>query len=106
MWIFIFYKHTQNILAGRDSSVGIATRYGLDSSMVKTRVGGKGMARFSAQVQTGTGVHPTFFTVGSGAFPGLNQLGRGVDHSPSTWSKVKERTELYTHSPLGLCALF
>ena len=46
-----FYEIPQNIyrLMGRDSSVGIATRYGLDGPVIESRWG----ARFSAPVQTG-----------------------------------------------------
>ena len=40
---------------GRGSSVGIATRYGLDAPGIESRLGG---ARFSAPVQTGPGPHP------------------------------------------------
>jgi len=53
---------------GRDSAVGIATRYGL--------VG----ARFSAPLQTGPGAHPTSFSMGTGPFPGVKQPGCDVDH--------------------------
>ena len=38
---------------GRDSSVGIATRYGLDGLGIESRWG----ARFSAPAQTGPGAH-------------------------------------------------
>ena len=38
---------------GRDSSVGIVTRYGLDHSGIESKWG----ARFSAPVQTGPGAH-------------------------------------------------
>jgi hypothetical protein len=37
VWIFTFYKQKQNIFAGRDSSVGIATRYVLDGPGIETR---------------------------------------------------------------------
>jgi hypothetical protein len=43
------------IIEGRDSSVGIAARYGL---------GGPVGARFSAPVQTGPVVHPVSCTIG------------------------------------------
>ena len=47
---------------GRDSSVGIATRYGLDSQGIESRWG----SRFSEPVQTGPWAHPTSYTVGTG----------------------------------------
>jgi hypothetical protein len=50
-------------LTGRNSAVGVATRYGLD---------GPGSfpveVRFSALVQTGPGAYPASYTVGTG-FP-------------------------------------
>lgn len=39
---------------GRDSSVGIETRYGLDGPRIEYRSG----ARFTVPFQTGPGVHP------------------------------------------------
>ena len=58
---------------GRDSSVGIATRYGLDGAGIESRV----RARFSAAVQTGPGAHPASYTMGSGSLPGV-KCGRVV----------------------------
>ena len=50
----------------RDSSVGIATRYGLEGSGDRIPVG----ARFSAPIQTGSEAHPASCTSGTGSFPG------------------------------------
>jgi hypothetical protein len=49
--------------SGRDSSIGIATRYGLDGPGIESRWG----ARFSKPVQTGPGAHPTSYTMGTGS---------------------------------------
>jgi hypothetical protein len=38
-------------------------------------------ARFSAPVQTGPGVHPASYTMGTGSFPVVKRPGRGVDHT-------------------------
>ena len=51
---------------GRDSSVGIATRYGLDGPGIESLWA----ARFSAPVQTGPGAYPASYTMGTGSFPG------------------------------------
>jgi len=51
---------------GRDSSVGIATRYGLDGPGIEFRW----VARFSASIQTGPGAHPASNTMGTGSFLG------------------------------------
>jgi len=79
----------------RDSSVGIATRYGLGDPGIETRWG----ARFSAHVQTGPGAHQTSYTMGTGSFPGVKRPGRGVDHPPPSTAEVKEIVELYLYSP-------
>ena len=82
---------------GRDSSVGIATRYGLDGPWIESRWG----VRFSVPVQTGPGAHPASFTTGTGSFPGVKQPGGGVDHPPLSSAEVKERVELYFYSLFG-----
>jgi hypothetical protein len=58
---------------GPDSSVSIATGYGVDGPGIKFRWG----ARFSAPVQTGPGAHPSSCTIDTGSFPGVKS-GRGV----------------------------
>ena len=72
---------------GRDSSVGIATRYGLEDPGIEFRWGG---GRFSAPVQTGPGAHPAFYTMGTGSFPDVKRPGRGVDHPPHLTPRLKK----------------
>jgi hypothetical protein len=74
---------------GRDSSVGIATRYGLDGPAIESRWG----ARFSATVQTDPGAHLASCAMGTWSFQGVKRSGRGVDHPPHL-------------APLGLRGLF
>ena len=69
-----------------DSSVGIATRYGLDGPGLELRWG----AKFSATVQTGPGAHPASYTMGTGSFPGVKRPGRGVDDPPHLAPRLKE----------------
>ena len=64
-------------LYGQDSSVVIATGYGLDGPGIETRWG----ARFSAIVQTGPGAHPASCTMGTGSFVGIKSS-RGVRLTP------------------------
>jgi hypothetical protein len=52
------------VVVGRNSSVGIATCYGLDGPEIES-----GGARFSAPVQTGPGSHPAYVQW----VPGLSQ---------------------------------
>jgi hypothetical protein len=79
-------------LSSRDSSVGIATRYGLDGLGIESRWG----ERFSALVQTGPGAHPASYTMGTGSLLGVKWPGRGTDHPSLYTAKVKERVELYS----------
>ena len=69
---------------GRDCSVGIMTRYGLDGPGSESRW----EARFSAPVLTGPGTHPAYYTMGTGSFPGVKRQGRGLDHPPTSSAEV------------------
>jgi len=60
-----------------------------------------GGGEISAPVQTGPGAHPASYTMGTGSFPGVKQLGRAVDHPPSSSAEVEGRVELYICSPSG-----
>jgi len=62
---------------GCDSSVGIATGYGLDVPGIESRLG----ERFSAPVQTGPGAHPASCTMCTGSFPAVKS-GRGMTLTP------------------------
>jgi hypothetical protein len=84
---------------GRDSSVGTATRYGLDGPGIESRWVGE--TRFSSPIQTGPGAHPASHTMGTGSFPGVKRPGRGVDHPPPSSAEVKGRVQLYLYSPSG-----
>jgi len=58
-------------------------------------------AKFSAPVQTDPGAHPASYTMGTGSFTGVKQLGRGVDQPPPSTAEVKKRVELYLYFPSG-----
>jgi hypothetical protein len=60
------YKLLHNTSVGRDSSAGIATRYGLDGPGIESRWG----SRFSAPLQAERGAHPASYTMDTGSFPG------------------------------------
>ena len=81
----------------RDSSVGIATRCGMDGPGIESRWG----TRFSVPVQTGPGAHPGSYTMGTGSFPGVKRPGRGADHPPPSKGQGHERAGLYLYSPSG-----
>ena len=71
------FHHPHCILCSPGSSVGIATGYGLDGPVIKSRWG----ARFPAPVQTGTGAHPAPCKMGTESFPGVKS-GRSVKLTP------------------------
>jgi hypothetical protein len=54
-------------------------------------------------VQTGSGVHPNSYPMGTGgSIPGVRRPGREVDHSPPTSAEVKKNMDIYMHSPIRL----
>jgi hypothetical protein len=71
---------------GRDSSVGIATRYGLDGPRIESRW----RARFSTSVQTGPGTRLASCSMGTRPFPGVKRPERGVDHPPHLAPRLKK----------------
>ena len=89
------------LIRGRDSSVGIATSYGLGGPGIEFRWG----ACFSASVQTGPEAHPASYTMGTGSFPGVKRPGCDVNHPTPSSAEVEGRVELYIYSTLGLCGL-
>ena len=74
---------------GRDSSVGIATGYGMDGTGIESRW----RRDFP---------HPSRLAL-KHTQPSIQYLPeRGVNHQPPSSAEVKERVELYLCSPLGL----
>ena len=65
------YWGVEKLQGGRDSSFGIATRYGLDSPGIEYRW----WAIFSVSVQTGPEAHPTPCTMVTGPFTGVKRPG-------------------------------
>ena len=83
----------ETLNVGRDSSVSIATSYGL---------GGPGIeSRWRRVFHTGPGVYPTSCTVGTGSFQVVKRWGRGAVHPPLYKRRGHERVELYLCSPSG-----
>ena len=83
--IFSIY-HTLHIV-GHDSSVGIATRYGLDGPRIES----PWAARFSAPVQNVPRAHPASYTMDTGYFPGVKRPERGVNHPPHLAPRLKKK---------------
>jgi hypothetical protein len=81
---------TLRTYVGRDSSVGIATRYGLKGPGIECRW----VSKFSARIQTGLGALTASCTGGTRSFPRVRR--------PTLSSfEGKERVELYLCSPSG-----
>ena len=59
VWQMKSLSNIKNMRVGRNISVGIATGYRLDGPGIESRWG----ARFSAPVQTGSGAHPSSYTM-------------------------------------------
>jgi len=85
-----------NNTVGRDSSGGIATRWGLYGPGIESRCG----AKFSAPVHTDPEAHPASYTMGTGSIPVVKRPELGVHPTPFS-AEVKERVELYLYSPSG-----
>ena len=84
-------------VVGRDGSVGIATRYGLDWPGSNT--GGGRVFRTHPDWPWGPpGLLYNGYRV---SCPKVKRPGRGVDHSHPSGAEVKERVELYFYSTVG-----
>jgi hypothetical protein len=85
------------MLVGRDSVVGVATCYRLDSLGIESWW----WLRFSAPLQTSPGAHPASYTVGTGSFLGVKWLLTTTHPTPQSSAEVKGRVEVYLYSPCG-----
>jgi hypothetical protein len=85
----------------RDSSVGIALGYGLDSQGSRVWCpAGAGKKFFSTVSRTALGpIQPRIQWVPGTFSLGVKRPGREADHSPSSRAEVKEWVQLYLHSP-------
>jgi hypothetical protein len=88
---------------GRDSSVCIATRYGLDGLWIESRWGG---GKFSVSVQNGAWAHPGSYTMGDESFPGVKRPERGFDHPPHLAPTLKKEYSYTSTSPLDFRCQF
>jgi hypothetical protein len=87
---------------GRDSVVGIATRYGLDSPGIESRWD----EIFRTRPNRPWGPPSPLYNVYRVSFPGVKRPGRGGDHPPLSTAEVKERVELHLYSFLRFHGLF
>ena len=73
---------TPSTPGGRNSSVCIATRYGLDGPGIESRCG----RDFPHPSRPALGAHPASCTMGTGSFPGVKRPGRAADPPPPIFS--------------------
>jgi hypothetical protein len=85
-------------IVGRDSSVGIATRYGLDGPGIESRWGQ--IFPHLSRPALGPTQPPVQWVRGFSR--GVKWPGRDVDHPPPSIAEVKGGVELHLYSPLGL----
>jgi len=90
------------IMVGRDSSVGIATSYGLECPGIESWLGW----HLPHPSEPALGAHPVCCTMGTVSFPEVKRPERGVDHPSPSSAETKESVELYSTPPLGLHGLF
>jgi hypothetical protein len=76
----------------RDSSVDLATGYGMDDRMMGVRfLAGAGNFSLHYRIKTGSGAHIDSYPVGiRGSFLGEKMPGCEADHSPPSSAEVKE----------------
>jgi hypothetical protein len=85
------------VCVGRDSWVGIATRYGLDGQGIESRWG----RDFRTRPDRPWGLPSRLYNGYRVSLPGVKRPGRGANHPPSSSAEVKERIELYLYFPSG-----
>jgi hypothetical protein len=83
---------------GRDSSVGVATRYRLDGPGIESRWGGREFPHLRRPALGPTQPPGQWVPV---LLPGGKRPGRDVTHLPPSSAEVKEKVELYIYSPCG-----
>jgi hypothetical protein len=81
------------VIGGWDNSVGIATRYWLDSTGSNPDWG--------EIFRSGPGAHRASYRKGTASFRGVNRPGICVDHPPTSRPEVKEIMELNLYPPSG-----
>jgi len=95
----IWYTYWRNYFTqlGRDSSVGVATRYELDVLGIEYEWG----EIFLTRPDRPWGPPSILYKRYRVSLPGVRRPGRGVDHPLTSSAEVKERVELYLYSTSG-----
>ena len=70
---------------GRYMVVNVATRHGLDGPGIESRWGD-----IFSTLQTGHGLHPASYAMGTGSFARVKRPGCGVDHPSPSSAEVRD----------------
>jgi hypothetical protein len=85
------------MFVGRNSSVGIATGYGMDGPEMESRLG----RDFPHPSRPALGPTQVLYNGYWVSFLAIKRPGRGVDQPPPSSVEVKERVELYLYYSSG-----
>ena len=85
------------LLVGRDSSIDMATRYGLDGQGSNSGAG----EVFCTRPDQPWGPLSILYNGYRVPFPGVKRPGGGANHPPPSRTEVKERVKLYLNCPSG-----
>jgi len=88
--------NVRDVWDGQDSSVGIATRYGLDGQRIDSRWG----AKYSASSRPGP---PASSTLAAWSFAGTKWPGRSADHPLSSSAVLRTDRKVVGRVVAGRC---
>ena len=97
LYLSLFSQCSCSCSGGWDSSVGIATRYGVDGPGIESRWG----RDFPHPSRPALGPTQPSAQWVPGLSPGVKRPGRGADPPPPSGTEVEGRVELYIYSPSG-----
>jgi hypothetical protein len=89
------FPHDMSWRMGRDSSVGITTRYWPGSPGIETLWG----AKIFPPVRTGSEANPVSYTMDVGSFTRVKRPERGVDHPLHSRAEVKKGVRVVHQAP-------
>jgi hypothetical protein len=98
-WSLLLIALARRNLVGTHSLIGTATGYGMDDQGGRSSSPGRVKNFLFHFFQTGSGVHPTSYTMGTGgSFPRVKRPEREADHSPPASVEVNKMW-IYTTTP-------
>jgi hypothetical protein len=77
---YLSFSGNRVIISLKTLACVMELKFNFDLGNEYRNIGSHPGGRFYETVQTGPRAHPTFYTMGTGSFPGVSRLGRGVDN--------------------------